>query len=134
MPPSQEIKKLKKAHRQRLAAEANAKRAQEFAMDPTGTKRKTEDAGDDAAHDALEAAVAAGNKTASKKKAKKGAAAAAADADDNGAGGPKPNAEEVAAFREEHSIKVVEGTPDPIIRFQDAPFPKKLIAALLKQG
>ena len=26
------------------------------------------------------------------------------------------------------------GTPDPIVTFQRAPFPKKLIAALLKQG
>ncbi|EEH51856.1 uncharacterized protein MICPUCDRAFT_46013 [Micromonas pusilla CCMP1545] len=33
-----------------------------------------------------------------------------------------------------HAIKVAAGTPDPIVTFQRAPFPKKLIAALLKQG
>ena len=42
--------------------------------------------------------------------------------------------EEVAAYREEHAIKVPQGTPDPITRFEDAPFPRKLVAALLKQG
>ena len=45
-----------------------------------------------------------------------------------------PDADQIAAFREEHQIKVIEGTPDPIIEFAHAPFPKKLIAALLKQG
>ena len=171
MPPSQEIKKLKKAHKRRLAAEANAKRAEEFRLNG-GKKRKANqdddddaDAADhrdddgggggdgdgDAAHDALEAAVAAGDaaaaarkkntkSSASNKKAKKqkGAAAAVKDEDDDAGGAAaaadKPSAEEVAAFREEHAIKVAEGTPDPIIRFKDAPFPKKLIAALLKQG
>jgi ATP-dependent RNA helicase DDX5/DBP2 len=29
---------------------------------------------------------------------------------------------------------VESGTPDPVIHFKDAPFPKKLVAALLKQG
>jgi ATP-dependent RNA helicase DDX5/DBP2 len=147
MPPSQEVKKLKKAHKQRLAAEANAARAEEFGRPDTdgsgeGKKRKTTCEADD---DVLEAAVAAGDAAARSKsnngksnnknaKKQKSAAAAAHDDDVGVGGGDRPSVEELAAFREEHGIRVAEGVPDPIIRFQDAPFPKKLIAALLKQG
>lgn len=152
MAPSQEIKKLKKMHKQKLAAEANAARAAAF-KNGGGVKRKTndDDADADAAHAALEAAVAAGaaeaddasKKNAKKaKKARTAASAAASRAGGDAEDSPPPGAEraaaltpeEVAAYREAHAIKVAEGTPDPIVRFEDAPFPKKLVAALLKQG
>jgi ATP-dependent RNA helicase DDX5/DBP2 len=44
------------------------------------------------------------------------------------------DAEAIAAFMEEHQIKVPADAPKPFITFQSAPFPKRLTAALLKQG
>ena len=159
MPAALSVKKAKKAAKQRAAAEANAKRAEEFMAAKEGRpvkKRKgegsdSEDAAEDAAHNALEAAVAAGSAAAAadRKAAKRAAKKAKREAAGGNEGSPddapapatpspgdddKPTPEEVAAFREEHAIKVAPGTVDPIIRFQDAPFPKKLIQALLKQG
>ena len=72
MPAALSVKKAKKAAKQRAAAEANAKRAEEFMAAKEGRpvkKRKgegsdSEDAAEDAAHDALEAAVAAGSAAA----------------------------------------------------------------------
>ena len=172
---SQEVKKLKKAAKQKAAAEANALRAAAFkaalaeGRDPAqavaavehpndpaaGKKRKSTE---DVAHDLLAAAVAEGEsdaaaKKSAKKRAAKKAKKAAADTNDvsDGSverpgtpgvpaeaagkeGDAKLTEEEVAAYREEHAIVVAEGTPDPITKFQDAPFPRKLIAALLKQG
>ena len=41
----------------------------------------------------------------------------------------------VASFRAEHAIKVAEpDPPDPVMRFEDAPFARRLVQALLKQG
>ena len=44
------------------------------------------------------------------------------------------DADAIAKFVEEHQIKVPADAPRPIITFQSAPFPKRLTAALLKQG
>ena len=120
-----------------------------------GKKRKSTE---DVAHELLAAAVAEGEQDAAAKKAAKRAAkrakkaAAAGDGEnDSDASVERPatpgvpgepidpkaaklTEEEVAAYREEHAIKVAQGTPDPITRFEDAPFPRKLVAALLKQG
>ena len=120
-----------------------------------GKKRKSTE---DVAHELLAAAVAEGEQDAAAKKAAKRAAkrakkaAAAGDGEnDSDASVERPatpgvpgepiakaaaklTEEEVAAYREEHAIKVAQGTPDPITRFDDAPFPRKLVAALLKQG
>ena len=93
---------------------------------------------EDAAHNALEAAVAAGSAAAAAdRKAAKRAAKKAKDArrpagtrdkhvddapapvkNDPSPGDDGPTPEEVAAFREEHAIKVAPGTVDPIILFR----------------
>jgi ATP-dependent RNA helicase DDX5/DBP2 len=44
------------------------------------------------------------------------------------------DADAIAKFVEEHQIKVPADAPKPFITFQAAPFPKRLTAALLKQG
>jgi hypothetical protein len=44
------------------------------------------------------------------------------------------DADAIANFVEEHQIKVPADAPKPFITFQSAPFPKRLTAALLKQG
>ena len=152
---STSLKKQKKAAKQRAAAEANAARAEQFMAEKEGRtvpkKRKAEDEGDDEEdlyHSALEAALQSGAAAADKKAAKKakkkkksigdgddGATEMHTEATAKSADGlTLPDADQIAAFREEHQIKVIEGTPDPIIEFAHAPFPKKLIAALLKQG
>ena len=43
-------------------------------------------------------------------------------------------AEKIAAFIAEHQIDVPEGAPAPFLTFAEAPFPKRLTQALLKQG
>ena len=127
-------------------------------------RKKDAVAAEDAAHAELETALAEGDAAARKKAKKlKREKAAAADDGDGGAtaaptskskkqkksksssayadadaspadAGDRPSPDAIAAFRAEHAIKVAAGTPDPIVTFQRAPFPKKLIAALLKQG
>ena len=47
---------------------------------------------------------------------------------------PRDDAAAIAAFVAEHRIKVPEGAPAPFLTFQQAPFPKRLTQALLKQG
>ena len=153
---SSSLKKLKKAAKQRAAAEANATRAEAFMAEKEGRpavvvvdkKRKAQDGDDgddggDTTNDQLELALrsgaAAAEKKADAKKAKKNKSTkssneATGEQSEGGTSLTLPLPAAVAQFREEHQIKVVEGTPDPIIEFHHAPFPKKLIAALLKQG
>jgi hypothetical protein len=143
-----------------LNGEKNVGAASADIIVPTTTpkkKKRKKDAvaAEDAAHAALETALAEGDAAARKKAKKlKRSKAAAADDGDGGAtaaptskskkqkksksspadAGDRPSPDAIAAFRAEHAIKVAAGTPDPIVTFQRAPFPKKLIAALLKQG
>ena len=99
MPAALSVKKAKKAAKQRAAAEANAKRAEEFMAAKEGRpvkKRKgegsdSEDAAEDAAHNALEAAVAAGSAAAAadRKAAKRAAKKAKREAAGGNEGSPR---------------------------------------------
>ena len=125
-------------------------------------KRKAESDDEALAHDALEAAVRSGAAAAERKAAKKAKKAKKAnfrDAegderrvndttntssereskdqvknDDRLEADDGSRAEKIAAFIAEHQIDVPEGAPAPFLTFAEAPFPKRLTQALLKQG
>ena len=147
------LKKAKKAAKQRAAAEANAARAEAFMAAKEGRaeapkKRKAEGDDEELARDALEAAVRSGAAAAERKAAKKAKKAKKArsseaenedarpteDGSDDVPRDDEDDATAIAAFVAEHQINVPEGTPKPFLTFQQAPFPKRLTQALLKQG
>ena len=145
------------------AARAEAFMAAKDGRAEAPKKRKAESDDEALAHDALEAAVRSGAAAAERKAAKKAKKAKKAnlrdaegderrandttntssksreskdgvDDDDHLEADDGSRAEKIAAFIAEHQIDVPEGAPAPFLTFAEAPFPKRLTQALLKQG
>ena len=145
------------------AARAEAFMAAKDGRAEAPKKRKAESDDEALAHDALEAAVRSGAAAAERKAAKKAKKAKKANLrdaegderrvndttntssksreskdqvknDDRLEADDGSRAEKIAAFIAEHQIDVPEGAPAPFLTFAEAPFPKRLTQALLKQG